>query len=318
ADLTQCWLPGTPPGTLVRKFLADVDIDSKGLTSRQKGKAGVAAAIKQFSMEEIHHHINSIRHEDFDPRTYRQKGYLLLGSFRTDGHRLQLLAYKMKELLSARYKRYDKDRLPDRHLSTIAGVDSFLTEVRNVFKTPEDVKNLLGCWPHEAREKVTVLGMDLGQAFVVGASAVRPKPPAARRTKRSKRGGSKKRKSGKRRRQQRKRNKGKSVTKGEELSRQPIYYNLAVKQKAVMQPTLKFRRWMERQKQQELRGLDGQHGQISATPEAAQEVVEQAAQQSVIPEAQRTIKTISDIETSIPPLRGQHADIALYRQHRDR
>lgn len=322
ADLTNCWLPGTPPGTLVSKFLADVDIDSKGLTSRQKGKAGLAAAIKLFSMEQIHHHINSIRHKDFDPRTYRQKGYLLLGSFRTDGHRLQLLAYKMKELLSARYKRYEKDRLPDRHLSTIAGVDSFLTEVRNVFKTPEDVKNLLGCWPYEVREQVNVLGIDPGQAFVVGASAVRPKPPAARCTKRSKRGGSKKRKSGKRRRQQRKRNKGKSMAKGDGLNKQPMYYNLAVKQKAIMQPTLKFRRWMERQKQQELRGLEGQQGQISATPEAAHEVVEQAAeqvaQQSVTPEAHRTIKTISDIETSIPPLRGQHANIALYREHRDR
>ncbi|KAG0221137.1 hypothetical protein BGW41_007177, partial [Actinomortierella wolfii] len=314
-DLTQCWLPGTPPGTLLKKFLADVDLDGKGLTSRQKGKAGYAAAIKLLSIEQIHQHINTIRHKDFDPRTYCQKGYQLLGSFKTDGHRLQLLAYKLKELLSVRYKRYKEDILPNRLQSTVAGVDYFMTEIRNVVKVPQDVKNLLGCWPHEVREQVNVLGIDLGQACVVGASALRPKPPARRPTKRGKRGGSKKRPSKRKRRKgTKKKEKGKLLSQGDKEGDHPVYYNLAVKQKAVLQPVLKFRRWMERQKQQELSALADIQVQITG----AQDSVEQMSQQEIVRLPQRKIRTISDIETVVPPIRGQDANINMHQQHRDR
>ncbi|KAG0220974.1 hypothetical protein BGW41_007389 [Actinomortierella wolfii] len=314
-DLIECWLPGTPPGTLLKTFLADVDLDSKGLTNRQKGKAGHAAAIKPLSIEQIHQHINTIRHRDFDPRTYRLKGYQLLGSLKTEGHRLQLLAYKLKELLSARYKRYKEDVLPDRLQSTVAGVDYYMAEIRSVVKTSQDVKNLLGCWPHQVREQVNVLGIDLGQACVVGASAVRPKPPVRRRTKRGKRGGCKKRPSKrKRRKNKKKKDKGKSVAKYDKEGGHPAFYNLAVKQKAVLQPVLKLRMWMERQKQQELPALADMQVQITAV----QDSVGQGAQQEITQEPQRKIRTISDIETAVPPIRGQGANFNMYKQYLDR
>ncbi|KAI7819289.1 hypothetical protein BC939DRAFT_505807 [Gamsiella multidivaricata] len=57
-----------------------------------------------------------------------------------------------------------------RTISTIAGTDYYLTEVRNVFKTRQDVTALWGCRP----EEIKMLGLDLGQACVVGASALLP------------------------------------------------------------------------------------------------------------------------------------------------
>ncbi|KAG0221549.1 hypothetical protein BGW42_007533, partial [Actinomortierella wolfii] len=313
-DLVQAWLPGTPPGELVKNFLADVDLSKKGLTSRQKGKAGHAAAVKLLSLEQIHQHINTIRREDFDPRTYDSKGYVLLGSFQTDGHRLLLRAYKLKELLSVRYKRYNKDLLPNPLQSTVGGVDYYLTEVRNVVKTPQDVKDLLGCWPHEVREKVNVLGIDLGQAFVVGASAVRPNPPVQKRTKRGKRGGNKKRPSKKKKKRHKRKtaDKGKAVAQGDKGDERPAFYNLAVNQKAVLQPMLKFRRWMELKKDEKLHGLED-----LAALEAEGEVADQATQQNGTQTTLGTIKSISDIESSLPPLRGQNADFTLYRQYGD-
>lgn len=311
ADFIECWLPLTPPGTLLKTLL--VDLDNRRLTSRQKGKAGHAGAIRLLTLKQIHQHINAVRHGNFDPRTYCQKGYQLLGSLKTDGHRLQLLAYKLKELLSVRYKRYKEDVLPDRLQSTVGGVDYYMTEIRNVVKTPQDVKDLLGCWPHQVREQVNVLGIDLGQAFVVGASAVRPKPPVRRRTKRGKRGGRKKRPSKRKRRKCRKKDKGKSVLQGDKDDEQPVYYNLAAKQKAVLQPMLKFRRWMERQKQKELLALRDLQVQTAAGQDAA----EQVAPQEVTQESQRIIKSISDIESAAPPIRGQDANFNMYQQHCD-
>ncbi|KAI7825628.1 hypothetical protein BC939DRAFT_121676 [Gamsiella multidivaricata] len=60
--------------------------------------------------------------------------------------------------------------LPSRITSTVGGVDYYLTEVRNVVKTKQDVAVLWDCEP----EKIKILGLDLGQAFVVGASALLP------------------------------------------------------------------------------------------------------------------------------------------------
>ncbi|KAG0300249.1 hypothetical protein BGZ98_009332 [Dissophora globulifera] len=89
---------------------------------------------------------------------------------KTDGHRLQVQAFKLRELLSVRYKRYNSDLLPDRLLFTTVGTDDHLAEVRNVFKSNADVKRLLGCTADEV-VSISYLGIDLGHTCVVGAYA---------------------------------------------------------------------------------------------------------------------------------------------------
>jgi hypothetical protein len=45
-----------------------------------------------------------------------------------------------------------------------------LTEIRNIVRTKGDVEGIWGCKP----EEIKILGIDLGQACVVGASALLP------------------------------------------------------------------------------------------------------------------------------------------------
>jgi len=129
----------------------------------------------------------------------------LRGSLKTDDHRIQLLAFKMRELQYARYKRFPEQRLPSRLTSTVAGVDCYLTEIRNLVKSSQDVSDIWGCDAND----IKVLGIDLGQSFVVGASTILPDQ-------------------GDRKKQ--------------------VFYNLAVSQKAVYQPRLRLRNWSEQQK----------------------------------------------------------------------
>ncbi|KAF9150146.1 hypothetical protein DFQ26_001677, partial [Actinomortierella ambigua] len=222
----------------------------------------------------IRTHVNSLRTPGFDPRAYTQKGYALRGSIKTDGHRLQVLAFKLRELLSVRYKRYSDDVLPDRLLSTTAGTDDHLTEVRNVFQSKEDVERLLGC----PANRVAYLGIDPGQACVVGAYAYLPsdKDPMFRRNRHRgcrKRGsrGSKPRGS--------KRGKVKPDSRCETGQR---HITLVAKQKAVSQPTFKHRSYMEKQKAK----------------------------------AKATELSISKIESGLPPLRGEQRNFEGYIQHR--
>ncbi|KAF9160306.1 hypothetical protein DFQ26_005691, partial [Actinomortierella ambigua] len=71
-----------------------------------------------------------------------QKGYILRGSIKTDGYSIQTLAFKVRELLSVRFKRprYQPEVLPDLLVTTIAGTCDPLTEARNAFATKEDVE----------------------------------------------------------------------------------------------------------------------------------------------------------------------------------
>ncbi|KAI8598032.1 hypothetical protein EDD21DRAFT_383772 [Dissophora ornata] len=156
--LVEDHLPKTRFGHLTEMLVAKVGSD--GLTRRQRDRAGLEAAIDNLSLDDIKRHINELREEDFDPRAYKGKGYIMRGSIKTDGHELQLLVHKKKELLGVRYKRFPDDRLPNRLLSTMGGADYYLTEVRNVFKSAQDVQDLLGCSPDQVRQEVTVLGID--------------------------------------------------------------------------------------------------------------------------------------------------------------
>ncbi|KAG0256365.1 hypothetical protein BG011_004595 [Mortierella polycephala] len=105
------------------------------------------------------------------PTTYKTPRYALRGSIRIDGFCLQLLAFELMELNMVGYRRLPQTALLNRVTSTVGGVDSHLSEIRNIVKTPQDVANLWGCAP----DQIKIFGLDLGQACVVGASALLPK-----------------------------------------------------------------------------------------------------------------------------------------------
>ncbi|KAG0195786.1 hypothetical protein BGX28_000635, partial [Mortierella sp. GBA30] len=277
-DLTKDWLRGQEPGLLIRRLVAPVAPDA--LPSKKNHKGVHTAPVKFLTPGGIRNHINGLRTPDFDPRAYSQKGYLLRGSIKTDGHQLQVLAFKLRELSSVRYKRYSSDLLPDRLLSTTAGIDDPLTEVRNVFKTKEDVERLLGCTGEQVAS-ISYLGIDPGQACVVGAYAYLPPGKEPKRRHNRHRG---RRKRGSRGRKPRGSGRGKrgKVKRDSRAECGERHINLAAKQKAVYQPTFKHRRWMEAQK--------------------AKAIAEELS--------------IGKIETEYPPLHGENADFDSYVQHR--
>ncbi|KAF9103742.1 hypothetical protein BGX30_009127, partial [Mortierella sp. GBA39] len=90
------------------------------------------------SAEEMRSHLRRIRQDDFRPKEYTEKGYVLRGSFRTDGFRIQVLGFKMKELHSVKFRQLPLEKLPLRLTSTIGGTDYYLTEIRNVVSTKQD------------------------------------------------------------------------------------------------------------------------------------------------------------------------------------
>ncbi|KAF9187776.1 hypothetical protein BGZ51_001060 [Haplosporangium sp. Z 767] len=117
-DLNK-YLQGKPPGSLISYLLSDIPLT---------------------------------------PTTYKTSCYVLRGSIRTDGFRLELLTFKFKELNAMKYRRLQDDVLPNRLTSTSGGVDYYLTEARNIVKTPLDVANLWGC----AADPIKILYLDLG------------------------------------------------------------------------------------------------------------------------------------------------------------
>ncbi|CAO3572041.1 unnamed protein product [Mortierella alpina] len=235
------------PGDLVTRLLSNVGKDEP-----RHGRRSFKDTTTVMDQEEIAVHIQNLRRAGFNPAEYdgsvvREDGevikkcrYVLRGTIRTDGHRLQLLAYKVKELQSVRFRRFPQEMLPPRLTSTVGGVDYHLSEVRNIVRNEQDIADLWGC----PAEEIKILALDLGQACVVGAFA---RIPEAHDSK---------------------------------AKENPIVFNnLAVKQKAVSQPTFKHRRWVEQQKSQ-----DPGNGEQS----------------------------ISNIESELPPLRGEDASISKY------
>ncbi|KAF9300577.1 hypothetical protein BGZ74_007717, partial [Mortierella antarctica] len=91
-------------------------------------------------------------------------GYALRGSIKTDGFQLQLLGFKLDKLNRIKFQRLPAERSPLRLTST----DYYLSEIRNVLTSKEGIAALRGCDPHQ----IKVLGIDLGQAFVAGASTI--------------------------------------------------------------------------------------------------------------------------------------------------
>ncbi|KAG0346760.1 hypothetical protein BGZ54_005110, partial [Gamsiella multidivaricata] len=181
------------------------------------------------------------------------------------------------------------DVLPHRITFTIGGTDYYSTEIRNVAKIRQDVEDLWGCGPEQIK-------VDLGQSCVLRAIAILLKNA---------------RNMGARDITVREQGdsdtdvdiqdpyEGPTLAPGdydtdvdmEDLCKSPTpapaptlgfapatYYNLAVKQKAIYQPTFKHRCWMEGQK-------------------------------SVVPDG---IESTSDIETKLPSQRSGGVSLAIY------
>ena len=247
-----------------------------------------------FSLDEIRSHLDVVKSPLLVPARYKERGYVLRGSIRTDGFRVQLLGFKLRELQDVRYRRLDESRLPSRLTSTVGGVDYYLQEIRNVITSKEDVERL---WPSARVEDIKTLTLDMGQACLVGAFAHLPhelsklrydiepvksesamegivatsqenaliaaQDPALTTTTQE----------------------PALTATGQEPRTTPVesprsvFYNLAVKSKAVYQPNFRFRHWLE--------------GEKKAIPDGEQE-------------------SISDIETNQPALKGQGASVIKY------
>ncbi|KAG0222810.1 hypothetical protein BGX31_008846, partial [Mortierella sp. GBA43] len=236
----ETWFSTRNPGTLVTSLITDT---GTGVTAMRRPGIGKSYCnvTKTLSLTAINDHVTRIQAAGFNPGSYTERGYVMTGTIRTDGFRLQVLAWKLKELQAVRYKRLPQELLPPRITSTVGGTNHYLSEIRNVVKTPQDIVDIWGC----SASDISILGIDVGQAYVVGASALLVSP----------------------------------VQEHEETAPSKVYHNLAVNQKAVYQPTLKYRRWLETSKNQ-------------------------PAPDSGI--------SIADIESSMPPLRGDSASITKF------
>ena len=132
------WIGSKEPGFIIKHFICDVG--SEGLTSRQRKKAGHRAAVRLWTLDDIRSHLQQFLQEDekkvkrnikdddeggFHPATYKEKRYVLRGSILTDGFRVKLLSFKLRELQDVRYRRWKEDRLPSRLTSTVEGTDFF-------------------------------------------------------------------------------------------------------------------------------------------------------------------------------------------------
>jgi len=281
------WIGGKEPGFLIKRFLCDVD--PSGLSSRGRKKAGYRAAVKLWSLDEIRIHLDVVKSPSLDPVSYNRKGYVLRGSIRTDGFRILLLAFKLRELQDVRFRRLPENRLPPRLTSTVGGTDYYLQEIRHVLTSAEDVERL---FPGTPVERIKILTLDAGQVCVVGAFAHLPEELQRARddmiaakgdsamegilstTQEAVKGAS----AAERTPAQQ----AVSVASGSNnpvLTPRPVFFNLAAKSKAVYQPGFRFRRWTEMEKK-------------------------------LVPEGESN--SISDIETSLPPLRGPDASVIGY------
>jgi hypothetical protein len=138
-----------------------------------------------------------------------------------------------------KYRRLPVEKLPCRLTSTVGGTDHFLTEIRNIVSTKQDIVRLWNCDP----ESVKILGIDLGQAFVVGASVILP-PHKLPNIEQGQEPGDTTMESSLL-----------SVDSEEEAEEpSPKFFNLTAKQKAVYRSTFKHRRWFKHRKERTVEG----------------------------------------------------------------
>ncbi|KAG0221208.1 hypothetical protein BGW42_008116, partial [Actinomortierella wolfii] len=125
--------------------------------------------------------------------------------------------------------------MPSPWTSVLGGTNRYLSEIRNVVKSSEDVKQIWNCRP----EDVTILALDLGTEGLVGSTVFLPEGVShIRQLKKQKTGRKKRRKRSKR------------GSRSSNKSRIPLRtFDLFVKRRAVAQPTKKFQSWLDSKKQ---------------------------------------------------------------------
>ncbi|KAI8601632.1 hypothetical protein EDD21DRAFT_102171 [Dissophora ornata] len=279
AQVSQADVRDWGPGALITNLTTDVGSYTE---HERRGLRSYSRSMSLMSLESIREHFRPIRQPTFNPAgDYTAKGYVPRGSIRTDGFRLHILAYKLHELSCVRYKRLPLDQLPSRLTSTLSGLDDPLTEIRKVIKTKEDVARFWGCLPSE----IKILAIDLGKESLVGASALllpRKSTASAVPTSTSVSQSTSSEPTAA--------TKGASTTPSTTATNtQPVskpapagtatppqtFFNLSLKQKAVYQPALKHRKWLEQRRMEATEG-----GQ-----------------------------SISDIESHLPPHRGPDGSV---------
>ncbi|KAF9015914.1 hypothetical protein BGZ52_006252, partial [Haplosporangium bisporale] len=211
--------------------------------------------------------------------------YARQGNLRT---RLQMLVEgPCTSIREAQEWRLPDERLPHRLTSTLHGTSDYLTEIRNVLGSKDDVARL---WPGVDPRHIKTLTLDAGQAYVVGAYAHLPQSikdkDQMQRTPSSFKDSFPIASSSATTAQ--------DLTEAVSLEQQTTsmqattaeldktpHHNLAVNQKAVMQPVFRYRRWLEDEKHMKPEGPERQH---QSKPDIG-------------------LQSISDIESSLPSLR---------------
>lgn len=162
---TVGWLQDQAPGVLISSLLTTV-----GRGKCKINQTSFQRNTETWDLDRMRGHLSEIKAPGFNTKTYDQKGYVLRGTITTNEFRLNLEAFKIKELQSARYKRLSPDKLPSRLTSTVAGTSDYLTEICHVIRSRDDVQSIWNCDPSD----IKIVGIDLGQAYVAGVSALLP------------------------------------------------------------------------------------------------------------------------------------------------
>ncbi|KAG0273901.1 hypothetical protein BGZ97_010599, partial [Linnemannia gamsii] len=170
--------------------------------------------------------------------------------------------------------------MPDALSSVTGGTDRYLTEIRNVVGASEDVQRIWGCSPDD----IAILAIDLGTEGLLGSTVLLPTNiHDINQLRRCKTGKTVRGRRSKKRRKRRNGSKYKSrPSEGSHIVTKN--FDLFVKRKAVAQPTQRFQHWLESEKQNTTIG---------------------------------TGRTISEVESSLFPLRGDGASIRLHIEGRD-
>ncbi|KAG0082841.1 hypothetical protein BGZ92_011317 [Podila epicladia] len=200
-----------PPGYITTQFPTDV---GRTETAESKESHGFRKTTRMMDVTSMKSHLQQFTHPDFDAHLYNGHGYILKGSIKTNGHLIQVLAFKLHELQCVWYRRLPVDKMPNPLTSSIGGTDKYLTEIRNVTCGPDDFGAIWGCPP----EEVSIFTLDLGTEGLVEATVL----PAD----------------------------GITFKVASNSKTEPTIKNfdLVVKRKAVAQPTKKLAHWIESQK----------------------------------------------------------------------
>jgi len=120
------WSMTKSPGFILTQFVTDV---GKPQTAAAKDARGYRKTARLTDATDVKEHLQDITHPEYDANTYKIHGYVLKGSFKTDGHLIPLTAFKLHELQSLRYRRLAVDKMPDALRSVTGGSDRYLTEI---------------------------------------------------------------------------------------------------------------------------------------------------------------------------------------------